>query len=150
MKTQCDFCIFKHSEDQATGVNTYFIEEKYRILRSLNNSPKHPRLVSVGGANDRTETCLINSPFWENRKESYCTDRMDNTLSLETALDLREARKANREAEEANQLARDANSVARKANRVARWALAIATISAIIAIISAKNVIVAFIRSILL
>lgn len=121
---QCDFCAFKLTEDQATEVSASLIESKYRAVRQTRNAPKKSRNIHVGGEDDRTETCFIDAPAWNRRKENiYCPDRIDNSLSLETALDLREARKA-------NEFARDANRVALSAKI---WAI-IATILAAIAI----------------
>jgi len=121
---QCDFCAFKLTEDQSTKARVSLIESKYRAIRQVRNAPKKSRNIHIGGEDDKTETCFIDAPAWNKRKENiYCPDRIDNSLSLETALDLREARKANK-------LARDANRVALSAKI---WAI-IATIIAAIAI----------------
>ncbi len=127
--TQCDSCIFKLSESQAKLEDDIAIENKYKALRSLKNSPKKPRVVSVSiGAEkteetDKTETCFIDSPLWpENAKTVHCPDRIDNCLSLESATALREARLA--------------NSLASSANRSARGAQIWAIIAAIVAAIA--------------
>jgi hypothetical protein len=97
--TQCDFCAFKLTEDQSKAAYTRLIENKYRTLREAKKAPKKTRNIFVGSSDDKTETCFIDSPMWEKRKDNiHCPDRLDNSLSLETALDLREARMANRTA----------------------------------------------------
>jgi hypothetical protein len=147
-KTQCDSCAFKRTEDQTTLDAERRIEEKYKVLRNLNDAPKKPRIISVGGDDDKTETCFINSPLWPTKaKEIYCPDRIDDCLSLETALNIRVAsmgvdmaREANRIADEQLTSARESASSARSSSASAskqalwaRWAAIIATIAAIIA-----------------
>lgn len=130
--SQCNYCAFNLTEDQSTIATERHIEEKYKTLRNLIDAPKKPRKIFVGGDDDKTETCFINSPNWVRRKENiHCPDRIDNSLSLQTALDLREARLANKLAEKANKRAEDANRTALAA-RI--WAI-IAAIIAMIAII---------------
>ena len=127
---QCDFCAFKLTEDQSTAANDRLIETKYRTLRGIKKGPKKTRIIHVGGNDDRTETCFIDSPMWDKRNENiHCPDRLDNSLSLETALDLREARVANRTAREANVTARDAKI----------WAIVAAIIAAIAIILPYIN-----------
>jgi hypothetical protein len=96
-KTVCDFCAFMLTEDQSTEATAArLIESKYRTIREVQNAPKKARHLSVGGLDDRTETCFIDSPMWAKRAENiHCPDRIDKVLSLETALDLREARVTN-------------------------------------------------------
>jgi hypothetical protein len=122
-QTQCDICAFMLTEDQSTIAKTRLIESKYRTIREAINAPKKTRHLSVGGLDDRTETCVINSPMWLKRKENvHCSDRVDSGSSLETALDLREA-------SEANKLAREANVTALSAKIWAIIAAIIATIA---------------------
>ena len=131
IQIQCDSCAFKLSESQAKLEDDVAVENKYKALRSLINSPKKPRAISVSigvkktDETDKTETCFIDSPLWPSKiKKVHCPDRIDDSLSLETAIALREARLANSLASLANLAARDARI----------WAI-IATIMAAIAII---------------
>ncbi|MBK8133416.1 MAG: hypothetical protein IPK48_12205 [Gammaproteobacteria bacterium] len=76
------------------------IEKKYKVLRDLPNAPKKLRAITMGigveGVN-KTETCFINSPLWPSKvKDTYCPDRVDSCLSIESALSLRNANAANR------------------------------------------------------
>lgn len=118
-KTQCDYCVFKYTEDQSSIEKDHDVEGKHAILRSLPGAPKRPRKTFVGGDDDKTETCFINSPNWPlvQKSQIYCCDFVDEVLSLETALDLREARRA---------------------NMTARCAQIVAIIAAIIAAIAAR------------
>lgn len=110
------------TEDQSTKANERLIESKYRTIREVKNAPKKTRHLSVGGFDDRTETCFIDSPIWVKRTDNiHCPDRIDKTLSLETALDLREAR--------------EANTIARCAKNWAIFAAIIAIIAIIIPIV---------------
>ena len=94
------------TEDQSTNALARLVESKYRTIREAKNAPKKTRYVHVGGNDDRTETCFIDAPMWAKRADNiHCPDRTDKTLSLETALDLREARNANELASEANRTA---------------------------------------------
>jgi len=132
MKThtsQCDSCAFKFIESQAAIEDDIFIEAKYNVLRKLSNAPPKPRKISVSLGvertedTDKTETCFIGSPLWPTKiKDIYCPDRVENCLSLETALSLRAASKASRVALEA-----------------ARWAQRAGIIAIIAAIIAAKE-----------
>jgi len=122
-QTQCDSCAFKLTEDQSTKVKAELIESKYQAIRGAKNAPVKSRNIFVGGDDDKTETCFIDSLIWAKRKENiYCPDRVDNALSLETALDLREARNA-------NSIATNALSIARNAKYIAIIAAAIAAIA---------------------
>jgi len=99
-KTQCDSCAFRVVEDQSTLESDIAIENKYKVLRGLPNAPKKLRAITMGvgveGVN-KTETCFINSPLWPSKvKDTYCPDRVDNCLSIESALSLRNANAANR------------------------------------------------------
>ncbi len=101
--TQCDSCAFKFIEDQSSKSTARHIENKYQSLRNTKGAPKKTRNIHIGGNDDKTETCFIDSPIWLKRNENiYCSDRLDNALSLETALDLREARLANARARKAD------------------------------------------------
>ena len=121
-KTQCDYCAFNYTEDQSTLDSERDVENKYKVLRKLTGAPKKPRKISIGGCDDKTESCFVSSPYWVRKKENiHCPDRIDNSLSLETALDLREARKANEHAREANRTALSAKT----------WAIIAAIIAAI-------------------
>lgn len=123
MQTQCDVCAFMLTEDQSTNALARLVESKYRTIRKATNVPKKTRHAHVGGNDDRTETCFIDAPMWVKRADNiHCPDLIDRTLSLETALDLREARKA-------NEFARDANRVALSAKIWAIIAAIIATIA---------------------
>ncbi|MHB1085080.1 MAG: hypothetical protein ACYCZA_09610 [Thiobacillus sp.] len=96
---QCKYCAFKLSEDQSTKAKAIFVEDKYRALHDIKNAPVKSRTVTVGDGNDRTETCFIDSPTWSKRKDDiYCKDKLDHSISLESALALREARISNRTA----------------------------------------------------
>jgi len=148
IQIQCDSCAFKLSESQAELEDDIAIENKYAALRSLINSTKKPRAISVsiGGEKtdetDKTETCFINSPLWhEDAKTVYCPDRIDSALSLESALSLRNSSEANRIAFKALETAKDeasaarlAASAAREQARFAKWAAIIAVVTAIIMI----------------
>jgi len=139
-KTQCDFCAFKITEDQSSLDSEHRIEEKYKVLRSLIDAPKKPRKMFIGGVDDKTETCFINSPNWVRKKENvHCPDRKDDTLSLESALSFRLTELANKRASEANDLAREANSHARRADRRALLANIAPIIAVIIAAIAART-----------
>lgn len=117
---QCRYCAFKLSEDQSTDAKARFVEDKYSTIRGAKDAPQKPRTAFVGGNDDRTETCFIDSPIWIKREDDvHCPDRIDNSLSLETALDLRESRLANKLAEEAITRADSANSLAKEANSIA-------------------------------
>jgi len=125
-KSQCDSCVFKLIESQANQEDNLYVDKKYEVLRNLKNSPKKLRAISasIGGEKtdytDKTETCFINSPLWPSKaKEIYCPDRVDDCLSLETALSLRASSEANR--------------IASEATLWAKWAVFIAIIAAIIA-----------------
>lgn len=99
IQTQCDFCAFMLTEDQSTIANARLIETKYRTIREAENASKKTRHIHAGGNDDKTETCFIDAPMWTKRADNiHCPDRIDRALSLETALDLREARTANRTA----------------------------------------------------
>jgi hypothetical protein len=125
---QCQYCAFKLSEDQTTEAKARFIEDKYSAIRGIKNAPQKPRHIFLGGNDSRTETCFIDSPTWIKREEDiHCPDRLDNSLSLEAALALREARISNK-------FARDANKMAFDAKIWAIIAAIIATIAIIIAI----------------
>ena len=93
-KSQCDYCAFKRTEDQSTLGAERRIEEKYKVLRSLINAPKKPRKMFIGGYDDMTETCFINSPNWPRKKSSqtHCNDFIENNLSLPDALKSRETK----------------------------------------------------------
>jgi len=126
-KSQCDYCAFKLTEDQLSPTTAKAIEEKYNIIRNAKGAPKKSRNIHVGGDDDKTETCFIDSPLWAKRKQGvHCPDRIDNALSLETALDLREARLANEMARHANKIARDAKIWAIIAAIIAAIAIAMA------------------------
>lgn len=99
-KTQCDSCAFHVVEDQSTLESDTAIDNKYKVLRGLPNAPKKLRSVTMGfgveGVN-KTETCFISSPLWPSKVGgTCCPDRVDNFLSLESALSLRSASAANR------------------------------------------------------
>jgi len=118
--------ILKYQLIRSNRPDNIYVDKKYEVLRNLKNSPKKLRAISVsiGGEKtdetDKTETCFINSPLWPSlTKEIYCPDRVDDCLSLETALSLRAAAEANR--------------IASKAVIWAKWAVLIAIIAAIIA-----------------
>lgn len=135
-QTQCDSCAFKLTEDQSTRVKDELIESKYQAIRGTKNAPKKSRNIFVGGDDNKTETCFIDSPTWDNRKENiHCPDRIDNALSLETALDLREARKANCTAINALSIALNARN----------WAIAAAIIAIITAIIAATAIVAPYV-----
>lgn len=138
-KNQCDSCAFKISESQASPNDDTAVENKYKTLRNLKNSPKKDRAiyVSIGiektEETDKTETCFINSPLWpEDAKTIYCPDRVEDCLSIETALSLRSSYEANRIAKEAIDIARREASSACSSARWAMWSAIIATITAII------------------
>jgi hypothetical protein len=134
---QCDSCAFLLREDQSTIEAAERVEAKYRAIREAEGAPRKPRRIHVGGDDDKTETCFIDSPTWPRRNEDiYCPDRIDSTLSLEIALDLRNAGSALARADDANALAEDANRLAMDANRIARDAKIWAIIAAIIAAIA--------------
>lgn len=163
MQIQCDSCAFKVTESQVELEDDVAVEDKYKVLRSLINAPKKPRVIdaSIGGEKteetDKTETCFINSPLWPIKAETdHCPDRVNSAFfSLETALSLRQASEAICIAREAVEIAkdearfarlsadaardqassaRDQASSAREQARFARWAAIIAAIAAIIAI----------------
>lgn len=93
---QCRYCAFKLTEDQSTEAALKFVEEKYQAIRGIGGAPKKSRAIFVGGADERTETCFINSKTWKTRnKEAHCRDRIDSALSLESAVALREVRASN-------------------------------------------------------
>jgi hypothetical protein len=121
--TQCNYCAFRLTEDQSTEAKARFVETKYATLRGAVNAPRKSRVITVGIGGprvDKTETCFIDSSTWVKREENiHCPDRIDHTLSLETALDLREARKANLLAEEAIKRADSSNSIADRASKAA-------------------------------
>ena len=99
---QCLYCAFKLTEDQSTVARALLVEDKYRAIRGVKGSPLKRRTISVGGSDDKTETCFIDSPVWEKKNEDiYCPDRLDNSLPLESALALRESRISNRFARDA-------------------------------------------------
>jgi|GEM_PF-5321468 len=126
---QCQYCAFRLSEDQTTEAKARFVEDKYRAIRGAKDAPKKPRDIFIGGDDDRTETCFIDSPAWTKRKDDiHCPDRIDDSLSLESALALREARLS-------NILARAANNIALDAKIWAIIAAIIATIAIIIPIL---------------
>lgn len=143
-KSQCDYCAFKITEDQSILDANRNVEEKYSVLRSLSGAPKKPRIIHIGGDDDKTETCFINSPYWVRQKENiHCPDRIDNSLSLETALGFRLTELANKRAEEANSLARDANSItlatSESTRREIRKDRIMTIIAIIIAVIAARD-----------
>ena len=124
---QCQYCAFLLTEDQNTEEKARFVEDKYRAIRSVKDAPPKTRHIFEGGPDDRTETCFINSPTWEQRKDDiHCPDRIDNSLSMEVALALREARVSNDTARVVKTIAFDTKI----------WAI-IATIIATIAIVAA-------------
>lgn len=92
IKSQCDYCAFKHTEKQSTLDAEHEVEEKYSILRNLIGTPNKNRKISVGGDDDRTETCIINSPNWLMNKttQTYCDDFIDNSISRSDALKSRD------------------------------------------------------------
>jgi hypothetical protein len=137
-KTQCDYCVFKVIDDQSTLDSERYVEEKYSVLRSLIGAPKKTRNIHVGGEDDKTETCFIDAPAWENRQENtYCPDKVDKDfMSFEEALGLRQSKLALTAAKDANKLAEDANSFAREANSHARRAARRALLANIIPIIA--------------
>jgi len=137
-KSQCDSCAFKLTEDQSTLEADRRIEEKYKIFRNLNGAPKKPRIISVGGDDDKTETCFINSPLWPTKANNiYCPDRIDDCLSLETALNIRMASMGVDIAREANLVAKEANSIALATDKAVRREVRKDRIIAIAAIIIA-------------
>lgn len=120
-QSQCDSCAFKIAEDQSTIASDIAIENKYKVIRGLCGSPKKNRKVFIGGGDDKTETCFINSPLWPSKAGSvHCPDRVDNCLSLESALSMRNAVAANR-------IALDAKTWAIIAAIIATIAIVIAT-----------------------
>lgn len=125
-KIQCDYCAFYVKENQSTFQEAENVEARYKILNKLSGYTKHhiPRhmIVSVGspGPEDETTYCLIKSKYWKTRKEVYCEDNMSTSFSLETTLDLREARLANKLAEESNKRADASNSLAEEANTLSK------------------------------
>ena len=124
-KTVCDFCAFMLTEDQSTEATARLIESKYRTIREVQNAPKKIRHLSVGGLDDRTETCFIGSPTWIKREDDvHCSDRLDNSLSLEAALALRESRLSNNIARAAKSIAFDAKIWAITAAIIATIAIA--------------------------
>ncbi len=136
--TQCDHCAFKITEDQSTYYKDRFVAAKYDAIRATKNAPEVRRKLHLGlgdtDNNNKTETCFLNSSlFTLNKDNIYCPDRVDNVVSLETALDLREAREANAIASKAAATARDANAIASKAAASARDARIWAIMAAIIA-----------------
>ncbi len=153
-KSQCDSCVFRVVEDQATLESAVTVDSKYEALRKLNGAPKKLRIMSVGGDDDKTETCHINSPLWPTKaKDTYCPDRLDDCMSLETALSIRLASKGVEIASEANRIAAEqltaaresassARSSATAAATQARWARWAAIIAMIAAIIAAKDQII--------
>lgn len=152
-ESQCDSCAFRRVEDQSTLESDAAIENKYKVLRSLSGAPKKPRSVTwyvgVVGEN-KTETCFINSPLWPTKvKDTHCPDRLDDCLSLETALSIRMASKHVELASEANRIAAEdlatAKLSASNAFEQARWARWAATIATIAAIIATKDQILALI-----
>ena len=137
MTNQCDHCVFKSVEDQSTPNAAKAVEDKYQAIRAATGAPEKPRYIFVGGDDDRTETCHIDSPSWKGRKETiYCSDRVDSAsgLSLEAALTLRHASVANRIALQASEIAEKANLLARDARIWAIMAAIIATAAIIIPI----------------
>jgi hypothetical protein len=121
--TQCDSCAFLITEDQSTIELERSIDKKHLMIHSLKGAPKNLRKLTVGfgvtGIN-KTETCFIRSPLFPSKvNKIYCPDRVDSCLSLETALELRDAR--------------DARKIAFDAARWAKWATIIATTAIIIA-----------------
>ncbi len=120
--SQCDSCAFKLIEDQSTEFAANFVEEKYRSIRGAKGAPKKSRNIFVGGDGEKTETCFIDSPEWERRSENvHCPDRIDNTISLEMALDFHESRSA-------NVLARCASATACRANTLSIIAIIVAIV----------------------
>lgn len=120
--SQCDHCVFKLIEDQSTPDSEKSVEDKYQAIRGAKGAPIKSKNTFIGGVDARTETCFIDSIVWEKRNENiHCPDRVDNALSLESALTLREAKSA--------------NLVAREARRIAKIALIIAAIATMIAAI---------------
>ncbi len=91
-KNQCDSCAFKMTEDQSTLASERYVDEKYKVLRNLIGAPKKPRKIFVGGHDNRTETCFINSPNWPMNKgtQTQCDDFEGNNVSLLAALYSRE------------------------------------------------------------
>lgn len=128
MKThtyQCDSCAFRISESQAKLEDDRAVEQKYTILRGLKNSPPKYRAISVSigiektEETDKTETCFLNSPLWPSKvKVAHCPDRIDDCVSLETALKIRASF--------------ETNVIASEATRWAKWAVFIAIVAAII------------------
>ena len=120
---QCQYCAFKLSEDQSTEAKARFVEDKYSAIRGTKDAPPKPRVIHIGGNDARTETCFIDSPIWIKREDDiHCPDRLDNSLSLEAALALRESRLS-------NDIARAAKSIAFDAKIWAIIAAIIATIA---------------------
>lgn len=97
-KSQCDYCAFKTTEDQSSLMVAVNVEDKYKTLRGAKGAPKKPRIAHASntGEGDKTETCAANSSNWpqQPKKDTYCTDFIENNISLEAALSLREARMA--------------------------------------------------------
>lgn len=123
---QCQYCAFKLSEDQSTEAKALFIEDKYRAIRGVKDASQKTRNIFAGGDDARTETCFIDSPTWLKREDDiHCPDRLDNSLSLEAALALRESRLSNNLARAAKSIAFDAKIWAIIAAIIATIAIAI-------------------------
>lgn len=100
-----------------------FIEDKFRSIREIKGEYEKPRVILINGDGARTETCFIDSPVWIKRDDNiHCPDRLDNSISLDSALALREVRAA--------------NSIAFEAKIWAIIAAIIATIAVVLPIIS--------------
>ena len=100
--------MFKIEEDQSNEEKDILVEAKYNAFRKLKKSPQKARkiFVTIGTPNtentDKSESCFVMSPTWlDVSNDEYCQDRMDNQISLEAALAIRESRIANSSAKRA-------------------------------------------------
>jgi len=125
-ETQCIFCAFFISESQKTHKETNTVEKRYKTFHKLEGYLHKPRVIGLcfGGdpANNKSEHCSIGSSFWATREKIYCLDFTDSAIPREVALDLREARSANKLALESNNLALTANKLAESSNKLAERA----------------------------
>ena len=99
-KIQCNYCTFYVSESQNTPEKLEYIENKYKLFSSLSGYQKKaiPRTITVIVDEDtlenKSEYCCIDSPNWTKRNTNYCPDLMDLSFSRESAISLREDRRA--------------------------------------------------------
>lgn len=154
--SQCDSCAFRIIEDQSTPESCAEVDRKYQVLHAVGGHPKKLRNLTADMVygNDKTETCYVDSPLWPSKtRESRCPDRIEDCLSLETALGIRMTKEANLIASEALNAARisasSASDNASAALEQARWARWMAIIATIAAIIATKDQIFELIRMIL-